>query len=47
MEARTDYRTLPPTVRIEETIGSVETTPLPEPVSPLDFDPHWGVSRDY
>ena len=41
-----DYRTLPPEVRLDETIASVEPDPPPEPEAGRNLDQHRALRDD-
>ena len=41
-----DYRTLPPKVRMEETIASVDPDPVPEPEAGRNLDQHRALRDD-
>jgi hypothetical protein len=41
-----DYRSLPPQVRLEDTIESVEADPVPEPEAGRNLDQHRALRDD-
>lgn len=41
-----DYRTLPPKVRLDETIASVDPDPAPEPEAGRNMDQHRALRDD-
>ena len=41
-----DYRTLPPTVRLEDTVETVETEPAPDPEGGRNPDQHRALRDD-
>ena len=41
-----DYRTLPPEVRLEDTIASVEPDPVPDPEAGRNMDQHRALRDD-
>lgn len=41
-----DYRTLPPGVRLDETIATVETDPVPDPTAGRNVDLHRALRDD-
>ena len=41
-----DYRTLPPTVSLDETIASVESEPAPDPNAGRNIDHHRALRDD-
>ena len=41
-----DYRSLPPGVRLDETIASVEATPAPDPDAVRNVDQHRALRDD-
>lgn len=46
VEARQDYRTLPPAVRIEDTVTSVDPDVPPDPDAVRDVDQHSALRDD-
>ena len=45
-EATRDYRNLPPHVRLDETITSVDAEPVPDPQAGRNVDQHRALSDD-
>jgi len=41
-----DYRSLPPGVRLNETIASVDTDPVPDPAAGRNVDQHRALRDD-
>ena len=41
-----DYRELPPGVRLEETVTSVDADPAPDPAAGRNFDQHQALRDD-
>jgi len=41
-----DYRTLPPSVRLDETIASVDMDPVPDPAAGRNVDQHRALRDD-
>lgn len=46
LKPKQDYRSLPPDVRFEETIASVEHDPVPEPEAGRNVDQHRALRDD-
>jgi len=46
VEPKKDYRTLPPGVRLDETIASVEPDPAPDPDAGRNVDQHRALRDD-
>lgn len=45
-EPRQDYRRLPPEVRLDDTIASVEADPVPNPEAGRNMDQHRALRDD-
>lgn len=45
-KSKQDYRSLPPEVRLEDTIASVEADPVPDPEAGRNVDQHRALRDD-
>lgn len=45
-ESVPDYRTLPPSVRLNDTIASVDADPVPDPAAGRNVDQHLALRDD-
>lgn len=45
-KAEQDYRTLPPDVRLDETVASVDASPVPDPDAGRNVDQHRALRDD-
>ena len=46
VEVKRDYRSLPPAVRLEETIATVDADPVPSPEAGRNVDQHRALRDD-